>query len=126
MIFTKPVNITTVNIRRTGNHHTLVLELQNDDIGSAITHCKCGTPAAKVSKWQQILKGAVLYSVNDTEIHTDVDVTRIIKEASGTFIKFCVIPPEPTNIHPETCLPQLNFDQFIHLASVSPMILMLN
>ena len=123
MIFTKPVNITTVHIRHTGNHPTLGLELRNDDIGPVITHCKRGTPAAKVSKWRQILKGAVLYSVNDIEIHTDIDVPRIIKEASGTTIKFCVIPPEPTNIHPETGLPQLNFDQFIHLASCHQSIL---
>ena len=49
MIFTKPVNTTTVKIKRSGSHPTLGLELANDDRGPVIAHCKRGTPAAKVS-----------------------------------------------------------------------------
>ncbi len=32
-------------------------------------------------------------------------------------IHICIIPPEPTDIHPETGLQQLNFDQFLHVQS---------
>ena len=61
LIFTKPVNTTTIKIRKTGTHPTLGLELHNDDRGPIITHCKRGTPAVKIPKWRQVLKGAVLY-----------------------------------------------------------------
>ena len=50
MVFTKPVNMTTVQIQRVGHHPNLGLELKNDDRGPIITHCKRGTPAAKIQK----------------------------------------------------------------------------
>ena len=123
MVFTKPVNTTTVAFPLTGTHPTLGLELKNDDRGPIITHCKRGTPAAKITQWRNILKGAVLYSINGIEIYNEIDVAKIFKTASGTHAHVCVIPPEPTNIHPDTGLPQLNFDQFIHLASCHQQIL---
>ena len=123
MVFNKPVNTTTVQIRRIGDHPTLGLELKNDDKGPIITHCKRGTPAAKISKWRQILKGAILYSVDNFEIYNDVDIKKIIKKSTNSHVTIRVIPPTPTDIHPDTGLPQLNFDQFVHLASCHQQIL---
>ena len=123
MVFKKPVNTTTFTIQRTGNHPTLGLELKNDDRGPIIIHCKRGTPAAKITKWRQFLKGAVLYSVNDQEVHNDINIKNIIKTAPKPIVTICVIPPTPTDIHPDTGLPQLNFDQFVHLATCHQQIL---
>ena len=123
MVFQKPVNTTTVSLQRSGSHPTLGLELRNDDRGPIIVHCKRGTPAAKITKWRQILKNAVLYSVNNQEVYNDINIKNIIKQATKPLITICVIPPTPTDIHPDTGLPQLNFDQFVHLASCHQQIL---
>ena len=99
-----------------GTHPTLGLELQNDDRGPVITNCKRGKPAAKTPKWRQVLKGAILYSINDSEITNMMDISTIISSSTDTYLRICVIPPTPTDIHPDTGLPQLNLDQFLHLA----------
>ena len=123
LIFTKPVNTTTITIPRTGSHQTLGLELKNDDCGPIITHCKRGTPAARIPNWRKILKGAVVYSINGIVIHNDSNIHDIIKSIKDKTVDVCIIPPEPTEIHPDTGLPQLNFDQFIHLASIHQQII---
>ena len=61
--------------------------------------------------------GAVLYSFNDYEVYNDIDIKSIISKATKPYITIFVIPPTPTDIHPDTGLPQLNSDQFVHLAS---------
>ena len=47
-----------------------------------------------------------------TEIREKPDTTKSTKEQT---IHLQVIPVHPTNIHPETGIPQINFDQFINL-----------
>ena len=118
MTFQQPVNITTIDLRKSGTHPTLGFQLKNDDRGPIITHCVRGTPAAKIPQWRTVMKGAVIYSINDTMVTKDSDIPRIIAAAQGTSIKVTLIPPTPTDIHPETGLPQLNFDQFLHISKV--------
>ena len=118
MSFQQPVNITTFEIRKSGSHPTLGFQIQNDDRGPVITHCARGTPAAKIPQWRTVIKGAVLYSINTIVITKDSDVPRIIASTPGKLVKVSLIPPAPTDIHPETGLPQLNFDQFLHISKI--------
>ena len=46
------------------------------------------------------------------------NIATIIRESPDNTIDVTVIPPTPTHIHPETGIPQLNFDQFIHIADI--------
>ena len=118
MIFHQPVNITTIDIRKICSHPTLGFQLKNDDRGPIITHCVRGTPAAKVPQWHTVLQGAVLYSIDDHVVHKNSDISKIIDSAKGPSLQISIIPPAPTDIHPETVLPQLNFDQFLHISSL--------
>ena len=64
------------------------------------------------------MRGTIIYSINDTAVHTDSDISHIITFAQGTLLKLSIIPSVPTDIHPETGLPQLNFDQFLHISKL--------
>ena len=118
MIYQRPVNMTTISIKKPGSLPTLGLQIKNDDRRPIITHCSRGSPAAKIPRWQTILKGAILYSINGNEVYTDSDIIQMIAASTGPLLKLCCVPPEPTDIHPETGLPQLNLDQFLHVAQI--------
>ena len=118
MIFRQPVNTTTIQIKKSGSHPTLGLQLKNDDRGPLILHCERGSPSAKIPQWRKVLKGAIIFSINDVEVQADSDIPQLIASISTQQVTLCIIPPEPTNIHPETGLPQLNFDQFLHVAHI--------
>ena len=118
MIYQRPVNTTTISITKTGSLPTLGLQIKNDERGPIITHCSRGSPAAKIPRWRTILKNAILYSIDGHTVHTDSDIIQMIALSAGPKIDLCCVPPEPTDIHPETGLPQLNFDQFLHVAQI--------
>ena len=116
MVYTKPIFTTTINIPKRGTHPTLGLELKEDEKTLIIQACMSGTPSAKVPKWRQILRGATIHSVNGIPVHNIGDLkTHIAKTIVGTNIVLQVIPNNPTDIHPETGIPQINFDQFLHI-----------
>ena len=123
MNFQSPVFTTTVTIQKRGHHPTLGLQLRNDNQGPLITMCIPGTPAARVYKWKQVLKNSRIHSINDTLVDSTSNITQIIKDSVDTSITLTVIPPTPTHIHPDTGVPQLNFDQFIHIAAIHQHIL---
>ena len=56
--------------------------------------------------------------LQDHIVHNDSDISKIIHSAKGPSLQISIIPPAPTDIHPETRLPQLNFDQFLHISSL--------
>ena len=116
MVYHQPINITTIEVKKIGSHPTLGFQLTNDDKGPLITHCIRGTPAAKIPQWRTFVRGAIIYSINDIMVHTDSNIPTIIASTHGTSLKLSLIPPAPTDIHPETGLPQLNFDQFLHIS----------
>ena len=116
MVFSKPIFTTTIIVQKWGNHSTLGLELKQIAKTIIITTCVSGTPAARIHKWRQILKGAAIHSVDGKLTSTILEIKNIIaKIKPGTDMVLQVIPINPTNIHPETGIPQINFDQFIHL-----------
>ena len=117
-IFAKPLYTTTVQIANKGNHATLGLRLQNDDKGPRIIHCIQGTPAAKIPQWCKILRNATLHAIDDIIIQHDSNISDIIKTRTTPSITLHVIPPAPVDIHPDTGVPQLHFDQFVHIAEV--------
>ena len=118
MIFTKPIFTTTVTITKTGSHPTLGLQLKNDERGPLIVHCLPGTPSAKVPRWRQILKNATIHSINDVIVHPTTDIAQVIQQTDSSAIEFHVLPPTPIDIHPDTGVPQVNFDQFLHIAAI--------
>ena len=118
MTFTTPIFTTTVIIQNRGNHPTLGLQLQNDDRGPKIMNCLHGTPAAKIPKWRQTLKHSILYAINDVTLTSLSDVKQIMATCNDTSLNLHVISPTPVDIHPDTGVPQLNFDQFTHVANI--------
>ena len=123
MIYSKPVFTTTVRIPKHGTHPTLGLKLKNDEKGPRITQCIRGTPASKVPRWRQILKDATIHAINDILITNNTDIVQIIRNSSLPDITLHVISPHPIHIHPDTCVPRLNFDQFLHICNIHQQIL---
>ena len=116
MVFTKPIFTTTITMTKRGKHPTLGLDIAQTKDNIIINTCLSGTPAAKIPKWRQVLKGAVLHSIDGQSVTNMSDIKKqIAQKAPGESILLQVIPVHPTNIHPETGIPQINFDQFIHL-----------
>ena len=118
MIFTSPVFTTTVTIENCGNHPTLGLKLQNDECGPKIVNCIQGSPAAKIPNWRNILRNCILYTINDVTITPTSDIKAIIADCHERSIALHIISPTPVNVHPDTGVPQLNFDQFVHIADI--------
>ena len=75
-------------------------------------------PVSKVYRWCQILKNSRIHSINNALVTSTSNVPQMIQTSMSDVIELTVIPPTPTHIHPETGIPQLNFDQFIHIASI--------
>ena len=123
MCFSAPVFTTTVEVKKHAKYPTLGLQIKNSDTGPIITTCTHGSPSSKISQWRSILKNSRIHSINDELISNDSNIANIIKQSSGPYIQLQVIPPEPTNVHPDTGLPQLNFDQFLQIATVHQHIL---
>ena len=123
MNFYEPTFTTTVQIKKNHKHPTLGLNIKNDDKGIIIISCAPGTPASKVLRWRHVLQNSRIHSINDTLINNTSNISTIIRESNGHHIDITVIPPTPTHIHPETGIPQLNFDQFIHVADIHQAIL---
>ena len=65
-----------------------------------------------------MLKISCIHPINEILVNLTSNIAQIIKDSIGTTVDLTVIPPTPTHIHPETGIPQLNFDQFIHVASI--------
>ena len=118
MMLSQPLNITTVTITRQGLHPTLGLQMQNDETGPRIIHCTRGTPSARIPQWKRILKNATLYAINDILVNNETNVSDLIKNSNKNDIIISIIPPSPVDIHPDTGIPQINFDQFIHLSEI--------
>ena len=118
MVPSTPLNITTVTIKREGIHPTLGLQLENDDAGPRILHCIKGTPSARVPRWKSILKNATLHAINGVLVNNNSNISDIITQSASNDISLCIIPPSPVDIHPDTGIPQINFDQFIHLSDI--------
>ena len=118
MIFSQPIFTTTVEIKKSGKHPTLGLLIKNSDNGPIITSCTQGSPSSKISQWRQLLRNSRIHSINDILITAESNIAQIIKDCEHKTITLQIIPSKPTNIHPDTGLPQLNFDQFIHIANI--------
>ena len=118
MDWNKPIFTTTVQLSNSGHHPTRGLNLQKDEFGVMITSCIRGTPAAKIPHWRRHLQKSVIHSINDTIIKTIDDVRTVMQNTKKNIdFNLRVIPKEPTDVHDETGLPQLNFDQFVTVAS---------
>ena len=117
MDWNQPIFTTTITIRNTGKHPTRGLELKPDKFGVLIHTCLRGTPAAKITNWRRDMKNALIHSIDGTIVKTTHDVIKAFAASKSSEVTLKVIPPEPTNVHEDTGLPQLNFDQFIGVTS---------
>ena len=54
-----------------------------------------------------------------THWYTESDISTIIQLCNEDHILVHVILPTPVNIHPDTGIPQINFDQFIHISTIN-------
>ena len=106
MNFVEPIFTTSVNIKNAKKYPLLGLKLKNDDKGPVITSCIIGSPAAKVHRWRQVLKGARLYAINDIMITPTTDIQQILNDISSSTIEVTVVPIHPTHLHLDTGVPQ--------------------
>ena len=113
----QPIFMTTITIRNTGTYPTRGHYLKPDEFGVLINTYLRGTPAAKVTQWRRHLKNTLIHSINGKFIKAKADVKRAFDGNSSTEVLLKDIPPESANVHEETGLPQLNFGQFIGVAS---------
>ena len=78
-----------------------------------LINCQKSTPSAKIPRWKQTLKGSILKSINGASVNSMESIIAAIKLAK----KHCqpvirtFATKEPINIHPDTGIPQLRFDQ---------------
>ena len=117
MDWNRPIFTTTIRIQNTGNHPTRGFHLKQDEYGPLITQCIRGTPAAKIPNWRRMVKGATIHSINDHLIKDMDDVISFFKSDKTKIVSIKLIQPNPTAVHDDTGLPQLNFDQFINVAA---------
>ena len=113
----RPIFTTTISIPNTGQHITRGFQLVQDEYGPIVKQCIRGTVAAKIPKWRQTIKGSTIHSINGTLIKDTDDVISFIKSTTADVLHIKFIQPQPTAIHEDTGLPQLNFDQFVTIAS---------
>ena len=113
----RPILTTTIQIQNTGIHPTRGFQLKQDEYGPLVTQCLRGTPAAKIPNWRHTIKGSTIHSINDQLIKNVDDVIALFASVDTKMITLKVIPPNPTTVHDDTGLPQLNFDQFINVAA---------
>ena len=105
----------TVNIKipSRGSHNTLGLITTRTSKGMELIDCLKSTPSAKIPRWKQTLKGSILKSINGTSINSTESIVASIKLAKKqrqpVICQFAT--KEPINIHPDTGIPQLHFDQ---------------
>ena len=113
----RPIFTTTAQLLNQGNHPTRGLVFKQDEYGLLLTQCIRGTPAAKLPNWRFNLKGSTLHSIDETVIKNIDDVTDFFSNSTNKTFTLKFIQPKPTDIHEDTGLPQLNFDQFLNVAA---------
>ena len=116
MEWSEPVYTTNVLVPNTGSHPTRGIQVQKDDKGLLIINCTRGTPSARIPQWRKTLKNSTILSVNNMTIRTYSDLEQAFAKADGPEVTTTAIPVEPVSIHDEIGIPQMNFDQFIHVA----------
>ena len=109
-----------IKISPTGKHETLGLITTTTKEGVIITNCEKSTPSAKIPQWRQHIKGGTLLSINNRPIGTKLDVIEAIRLArtNRSAVKCTIATKQPCNIHPETGIPQLHFDQIGILSNI--------
>ena len=108
-----PIFTTQIVIPNRGSQPTrgLVISKQNQSV--IITDCLKGSTAAKLYNWRKTLKGATILRVNDTIIRNVKDVEQAIRQTpNNTDIVLTIASSIAHDIHPNTGIPQISFDQF--------------
>ena len=121
LVTTKPEFTMNITIKITKNHPQLGLILKNTQDGVQIISCEKSTPSAKIPQWRQTIKNGYVRKVNNTNITTKEEFTQAIKVAiqnKQNTIQICIATNEPIDIHPETGIPQMHFDQLGQIDSI--------
>ena len=112
-IFTVKYNVPKVKLKK---YPTLGLVLKKDERGPLIVDCERNSPITRTTNWRKLIKGTILYSINDMKVTNDTNVIQLINDCPTPTVPIQVIQENPPDIHEETGLPQLAFDQFIHVS----------
>ena len=113
---------TTAQIKVTGVHPTLGLELEEQSHNGRLIlrNCAKGTPSHKIKKWRSTLRHGILLSVDDKLISNLSDVTTYIEQARHqrkSHLTLTVATEERVPVHTDNGTPQLFFDQLNILAA---------
>ena len=112
MIWQSPTYTTTVAVSTKTNHKTLGLILKNSSEGIQILDCMKGTPSAKINQWRTTIKHGHLRKVGDRVVTSTQDVEQAISsQKANDNITLHVSTREPIEVHPQTGIPQIHFDQ---------------
>ena len=113
----------TIQLQIRGNNPTQGLEMKMSDTWDNrvyITGCSQGTSARRVRNWIQRIKYSHLISINNTNITTVTQATKMITTAiqqQKKSIQIKVSPVERSNIHQDEGVPMLYFDQLSTIAT---------
>ena len=105
-------------IQTMSTHDTLGLNCAVDDKGRIILiECLTGTPAAKIPKWRSTLRKATILSVNGYTFDSIDELKILLKHLNHhQLLTITFAPVEKVNEHPDSCVPQLHFDQMSVIA----------
>ena len=121
LIFKTPENTLQLDISLQTNHTTLGFKLRNSKEGVLIVDCEKSTPSAKLPQWRRRVIHGYIRKLDNHVINTTKDFTTAIKqlkEQKNKSAAITIATETAVDIHPDTGIPQLNFDQLGQLDSI--------
>ena len=105
-----------ITIKVKGTHPTLGLisSIDNDTSSLILESMAPSTPAHRIPRWKSTLRQSTIIAVDDNPVHNNDELMQCILNARKLGLKqvsLTFIPREKVSIHPDTCIPQLQFDQ---------------
>ena len=113
---------TTTEIKITGVHPTLGLELEHQSHNGRmiLRNCTKGTPAHKIKKWRSTLRDGNLLRMDNKPVSSPEKVKKIVQEArlqNKSTITLTLATEERIPVHIDSGTPQIFFDQLNALAA---------
>ena len=116
MVWEQPVFTSTFTITRLKKFPTLGLQLKKDEKGPVIINCDKGSPLTRIPNWKKAIRHAILYSINNVKITNDTNISNLLNTIPDKKLKIVVAHETPPTVHHESGLPQMSFDQFVHVS----------
>ena len=121
LVFTAPEHTIAFNVSTNTKHKTLGFHLNTSKNGIQINDCGKSTPSAKIPQWRHTIRNGYVRKLDDTTVNSEKEIIQYIanaKQNGQKHIRITVATNEPIEIHPDTGIPQMHFDQLGHIDSI--------